>query len=82
LKITNRKKEAIPTNITLRKLGEAMSQVDLSSVPPERVQHAVFDHFMRIMGDSVQDGVVSNEIKVSRRLRKKLNDKVITGRSS
>ena len=49
-----------------------MSQIDLTSVPPEKVKHAVFDQFMRIMEDTVQCGKTAYEIKQSRRLRKRL----------
>ena len=72
MKITNKQKDAKPSNITLQELGKAMSQIDLTSVPPEKVKHAVFDQFMRIMEDAVQCGKTAYEIKQSRRLRKRL----------
>ena len=49
-----------------------MSQIDLSNVPPNKIQNAVFDQFMRVMQDTVQCGKTSYEIKQSRRLRNRL----------
>lgn len=72
MKITNKQKDAKPSNITLQDLGKAMSQIDLSNVPPNKVQNAVFDQFMRVMQDTVQCGKTSYEIKQSRRLRNRL----------
>jgi hypothetical protein len=72
LKITNKQKDAKPSNITLQDLGKAMSQIDLSNVPPNKIQNAVFDQFMRVMQDTVQCGKTAYEIKQSRRLRNRL----------
>ena len=72
MKITNKQKDAKPSNITLNELGKAMSQVDLTSVPPEKIQHAVFDQFMRVMEGSIQCGETAYQIKQSRKLRAKL----------
>lgn len=72
MKITNKQKDAKPSNITLQDLGKAMSQIDLSNVPPNKVQNAVFDQFMRVMQDTVQCGKTAYEIKQSRRLRNRL----------
>lgn len=72
MKITNKQKDAKPSNITLQDLGKAMSQIDLSNVPPNKIQNAVFDQFMRVMQDTVQCGKTAYEIKQSRRLRNRL----------
>lgn len=72
MKIINKQKDAKPSNITLNELGKAMSQVDLTSVPPEKVRHAVFDQFMRVMEGSLQCGETAYQIKQSRKLREKL----------
>jgi hypothetical protein len=49
-----------------------MKQQDLSSVPPEKRRNAIFDHFMSVMADSIQDPKTKYEIRMSQQLRRKL----------
>ena len=70
--VTNRQKDALPADLTLHELGKAMSQVDLSSVPEHQRERAIFDHFTRIMGDTLVDKNKAAEVKLSRRLRQQL----------
>ncbi len=63
---TNRQKDALASKITLADFGKAMSQIDLSAVPEDRRRAAVFDHMMRIMSDTITDGVKAAEIKRAR----------------
>ena len=70
--VTNRQKDALPADLTLHELGKAMSQVDLSAVPEHQREKAIFDHFTRIMGDTLVDKNKAAEVKLSRRLRQQL----------
>lgn len=72
MKIKNQKADAIPSEITLSQFAHAMKQQDLSTVPPEKRRNAIFDHFMSVMADSIQDPKTKYEIKMSQRLRRKL----------
>ena len=71
MKISNRQAEALPSNLTTDELGKAMSQLDLSSVPPNKRQAAVMDHLMRVMADAVHDKQKAQEIHISRILKAK-----------
>ena len=66
MKVTNRQAEALPSNLTTDELGKAMSQLDLSSVPPNKRQAAVMDHLMRVMADAIHDKDKAQEIHLSR----------------
>lgn len=68
MKVKNAQKDAHPANLTLDELGQAMSTLDLSSVPPEKRASAVLDHLARIMGETIKDPVVASEIRQSRQL--------------
>lgn len=68
--VSNPIAEAVPTKITTAGLGEAMSQLDLSSVPPHKRQAAVMEHFFRVMSDNVMDSKLANEMKGARVMRK------------
>lgn len=47
--IRNRHKDAIPARCSTREFGQAMAQLDLSGVPPEKRKRAVYEHLMRVM---------------------------------
>lgn len=70
--VTNKQKDALPADLTLNELGKAMSQIDLSSVSPHLREKAVFDHFTRIMSETIVDKDKASEIKASRKLRQQL----------
>jgi len=70
--VSNPQAEAVPTNITEQELGKAMSQLDLSSVPPHKHQAAIMEHFFRVMSDSVMDKKLANEMRGARIMRKGL----------
>ena len=61
-------KDLAPANLSLVNLGKAMSQLDLSSIPPEKRQAAVFNHFAYIMQDTLQDRSLAQEIRVSHKI--------------
>lgn len=67
--VSNPVAEAKPSSMTQKQLGEAMSQLDLSSVPEEKRTAAVMDHFFKVMADNVHDRDLANQIKSSRILR-------------
>jgi len=67
--VRNRANDSIESTITKEQLGQAMSQLDLSSVSPENRQSAVMDHLMAVMAETVTDRDKSQEIKASRILR-------------
>jgi len=70
--VTNKQKDALPAELTLNELGKAMSEIDLSTVSPHQRERAVFDHFTRIMGDTIVDKNKAREVKASRKLRQQL----------
>ena len=55
MKINNKQADALESNMTTEELGQAMNQLDLSSVPPHKRKSAVMDHLMRIMAQSILD---------------------------
>lgn len=59
----------IPAKISLQELGQAMAQLDLSSVPPHKRKRALMDHLMRIQEDTVTDKTLATQIAISRRLK-------------
>lgn len=71
MKITNRQRSALPSSLTPEQLGQAMSQLDLSAIPPHKRHQAVMDHFMRVMADSIHDQQSAHEIHISRLLHAK-----------
>jgi|TARA_R110001592_G_scaffold196347_1_gene444134 hypothetical protein len=72
MKVINKQKDALPASISLDDFGKAMQQQDFSTVSPHNRERAVFDHFVKIMGDTIQDGDKAREIKASRKLRQQL----------
>lgn len=64
--IKNKQAEALPSSLTLQEFGKAMSQVDLSTVSPENHRLAIFDHLMRVMADTIEDGTKASEIRQAR----------------
>jgi hypothetical protein len=69
--VQNKQAEALDSNLTTHELGQAMSQLDLSSVPPHKRHKAVMDHLMRIMADAIYDKDKALEVHISRILRNK-----------
>lgn len=69
MRVRNRQAEALTSSITPEELGKAMSQLDLSGVPPHKRALAIRDHLMRIMADTIHDRDVAVEIHASRHLR-------------
>jgi len=67
--VHNREKSRLTSNITPVELAKAMSQLDLSAVPEDKVPDAIRDHLMRIMADSIHDKSIAFEIHASRLLR-------------
>lgn len=47
--VRNRHKDAIPAKCSTQEFGQAMAQLDLRGVPPEKRQRAVMEHLMRVM---------------------------------
>lgn len=74
MKIRNRQSDALPSEITLAQFGQAMRQLDLSTVAPNKRKTAVFDHLMTVMADNVADPQARFEILMSQRLRRALDD--------
>lgn len=66
--VTNRQGQALPAKINLNEFGQAMSQLNLSSVPPHMRQRAVMDHLMMVMASTITDRSKANEIITSRLL--------------
>jgi hypothetical protein len=58
-----------PASISLSAFGSAMSQLDLSSIPPNKRSSAVFDHLMLIMQDTLHDRSLAQEIRISHKLK-------------
>lgn len=67
--VRNRQAEALTSSITPTELGQAMQQLDLTSIPPHRRKDAIRDHLMRIMADTIHDKQKAFEIHASRILR-------------
>lgn len=65
-----------PANISLVNLGKAMSQLDLTSVPPHKRSSAVFDHLMLIMQDTLHDRTLAQEIRVSHKIKHNTPDAI------
>lgn len=71
MKIKNVRKDALESNITVSELGNAMSQLDLKSVPKDRAAEAIKDHLMKVMADTIKDKEKAQEIHISRILKKR-----------
>ena len=71
MKVSNKQAEAIPSRMNLNEFGNAMKQLDLSSVPEHKHSQAIMDHLMGIMADSITDREKAQEIHISRLLRRK-----------
>ena len=71
MKIVNRQKDAIPSRMNLAEFGNAMRQLNLDGVPEHKHPQAIMDHLMKIMADSVTDREKSQEIHISRLLKRK-----------
>lgn len=69
MQIHNRQTQALTSSITPAELGQAMQQLDLTSIPPHRRKAAIRDHLMRIMADTIHDRTKAFEIHASRILR-------------
>jgi hypothetical protein len=68
MKVINREKERLPSSITPHELGQAMSALDLSGVPPSKRRAAIKDHLMRVMANTIHDRQTALEIHAARLL--------------
>ena len=66
--VHNREKDALRTSLTLNQFGQAMAQLDLEGVPPEKRVSAIMNHLARIMSATVHDRDAALEIEASRQL--------------
>lgn len=71
MKISNKQADAIPSRMSIHEFGNAMKQLDLSSVPKHKHSQAIMDHLMGIMADSITDREKAQEIHISRLLKRK-----------
>ena len=55
----------LPTSMTLHELGNAMSQLDLSNVAPEKRKYAIRAHLLKIVAPKMDDRELGQEISVS-----------------
>lgn len=69
MKLTNKQAEAIPSRISLNDLGKAMSQLDLSSIPPEKTAAAIHDHLTGIMAETIMSPTAAFDLAMSRKMR-------------
>ena len=65
-----------PASISLVNLGKAMSQLDLTSIPPHKRPSAIFDHLMLIMQDTLHDRTLAQEIRVSHKIKHNTPDAI------
>ncbi len=73
MRITNKQAEALPSSHTLESFSNAMTQLDLATVPEEKKHLAIRDHLMGIMADSISSPTAKFDLQMSRQmLRKKL----------
>lgn len=73
MQIKNAQKDALKTSMSLPDFGKAMSQLDLSAIPPEKRRAAIMDHLMRIMVGTIHDRSQAADIAAAILYRKKLN---------
>ena len=69
--IKNTQRDALPSSITPQELGQAMQQLDLTSIPPHKRKAAIRDHLMRIMADTIHDRSAAIELHAARYLHQK-----------
>lgn len=69
MQIVNAEKNRLTSSITPEELGQAMAALDLSGVPPHKRFHAIQDHLMRIIANSIHDKTTATDIHASRILR-------------
>jgi len=72
MKKSNPKATPIQSEATIHQFAHAMSQQDLSSVPPHKRASAIFDHFITVMAQSTPDPTTKAELLLSQRLRRAL----------
>lgn len=66
--VINREREALTSSMTAKQFGQAMAQLDLSSIPPAKRKAALMDHLMRIQVSTIHDRAKAAEIELSRKL--------------
>ena len=71
MKITNRQAEAIPARISLYEFGNAMSKLDLTTVPEHKKAAAVRDHLAIIMSETILSPTAAFDLSMSRQMRNK-----------
>ena len=64
-----RKRNAIPSILTIHDLGKAMAQLDLSGVPPDKRYLAIREHLGRIMHETTPDKTKTSPLILPRNLR-------------
>lgn len=69
MKIKNQQADALPSNMTTHEFGEAMSKLDLASIPMHKRKSALMDRLMQIMANAIIDKEKAHEIHISRILR-------------
>lgn len=55
----------LPSNMSLKSFGDAMSQLDLSSIPPHRRKAALKAHVLRLAAVHLEDRTLANDIMTS-----------------
>lgn len=56
------KRDNLASDINVHELGQAMAELDLASVPPEKRAMAVMDHLVHIMIGTVQDATERDKL--------------------
>jgi len=69
MKLTNKQDEAIPSRISLNDFGKAMSQLDLSGIPKEKIAAAIHDHLTGIMAETIMSPTAAFDLAMSRKMR-------------
>lgn len=73
MKIINKQKDAIPARISLHDFGKAMSELDLSTIPPEKTAAAVRDHLTGIMSETILSPTAAFDLSMARQMRRRKN---------
>lgn len=69
--IKNTQKDALPSSMTLQEFGQAMSALDLSSIPPHGRKQAVLDHLAKIMIQKIHDRPMAADLSAAYLMRKR-----------
>lgn len=69
--IKNQQKDALPSSMTLQEFGQAMSALDLQSIPPEHRKAALMDHLAKIMIEKIHDRPMAADLASAYLMRRK-----------